>query len=67
MDDVDKFFDFSKTFKRTVVSGGHTCGRMVTDPKMFPEKVARKEEGTEYAAKYQQAEQDQLSKVLKSM
>lgn len=64
--DVDAFFDFSSNsnFKRTVVSGGYTSGRVVTDPKMFAEKVNRKEEGTEYVSKYQQAEQEQLIKVL---
>lgn len=66
MDDVNALFDFSSnsTFKRTVVSGGYTSGRMVIDPNLFPEKVNRKTEGTEYAAKYQKAEQEQLSKVL---
>lgn len=66
MDDVNALFDFSgnSTFKRTVVSGGYTSGRMITDPKMFPEKLNRKAEGTEYASQYQHEEQEQLSKVL---
>lgn len=66
MDDVNALLDFSgkSNFKRTVVSGGCTSGRTVTDPNLFPKIVTRKDEGTEYVAKYQQAEQEQLAKVL---
>lgn len=66
MDDVNALFDFStnSTFKRTIVSAGYTSGRMVADPKLFEQKVNRKDEGTEYAKKYQKAEEEQLTKVF---
>uniref|UniRef100_A0A182JZG9 Probable ATP-dependent RNA helicase spindle-E n=1 Tax=Anopheles christyi TaxID=43041 RepID=A0A182JZG9_9DIPT len=59
-DDVADFFDFSKPFKRTVISGGYINGTVKPQKlniQMLPERA---HQGTEYAEKFSKEEEARL-------
>ncbi|XP_050083849.1 probable ATP-dependent RNA helicase spindle-E [Anopheles aquasalis] len=63
-DDIMDFFDFSKPFQRTVVSGGYCNATVVPEPlnsHKLPEKPVQ---GTEYSASYARAEENRLIKAF---
>ncbi|XP_055384477.1 probable ATP-dependent RNA helicase spindle-E [Condylostylus longicornis] len=58
MDDINDFFDFSKPFKRTVVSGGCVNGRCMPDETFRSEVIPKREViGKEYSKKLAVAEE----------
>uniref|UniRef100_A0A182VKH7 Probable ATP-dependent RNA helicase spindle-E n=1 Tax=Anopheles merus TaxID=30066 RepID=A0A182VKH7_ANOME len=59
-DDVADFFDFSKPFKRTVVSGGYINGAVKPQKLNIQTLPERAHQGTEYAEKFCREEEARL-------
>uniref|UniRef100_A0A182QQ54 Probable ATP-dependent RNA helicase spindle-E n=1 Tax=Anopheles farauti TaxID=69004 RepID=A0A182QQ54_9DIPT len=61
-DDVADFFDFSKPFNRRVISAGQCNGTVITGNLNVLNVPMREHKGTEYAEKYNKAEETRLMK-----
>lgn len=66
-DDVADFFDFSKPFKRTVVSGGYINGAVKPQKLNIQTLPERAHQGTEYAEKFCREEEARLMEVSTTM